>query len=255
MMDLPKNHFKARLLLGEQQIGLWHSITGSMVSEALAGTGFDWLVIDTEHSLTDVPDTLAMMQAMAPYPVSPVVRPAANDPVLIKRLLDLGVQTLVVPYVQNAAEAQAAVSAMRYPPRGIRGVAGLTRAGRFGAVAGYTARAEQELCLIVQVETAEALAQIEAIAAVDGVDGLFIGPSDLAASMGHPGAPGHPAVVAAIEDAITRIVAAGKPAGILTLDAAFARRCMALGTTFTALGMDIHILVQGARKLASDFRS
>ena len=253
-MDLPKNHFKARLRAGEQQIGLWHSITGPMVSEALAGTGFDWLVIDTEHSLTDVPDTLVMMQAMAGYPVSPVVRPAANDAVLIKRLLDLGAQTLVVPYVQNAAEAQAAVSAMRYPPHGIRGVAGLTRAGRFGAVAGYTARAEQELCLIVQVETVEALGEIEAIAAVDGVDGLFIGPSDLAASMGHPGAPGHPAVVAAIEDAITRIVAAGKPAGILTLDAAFARRCMTLGTTFTAVGMDIQILVQGARKLAGDFR-
>jgi 4-hydroxy-2-oxoheptanedioate aldolase len=254
-MDLPKNLFKARLRAGEQQIGLWNSITGSLVSEALAGAGFDWLVIDTEHSLTDVPDTLAMMQAMAGYPVSPVVRPAANDAVLIKRLLDLGAQTLVIPYVQNAAEAQAAVTAMRYPPRGIRGVAGLTRAGRFGAVAGYTARAEQELCLIVQVETAEALAEIEAIAAVDGVDGLFIGPSDLAASMGHPGAPGHPAVVAAIEDAIRRIVAAGKPAGILTLDPAFARRCMALGTTFTALGMDIHILVQGARKLAVDFRT
>lgn len=254
MMDLPKNHFKARLKAGEQQFGLWNSITGSMVAEALAGTGFDWLVIDTEHSLTDVPDTLAMMQAMAGYPVSPVVRPAANDAVLIKRLLDLGAQTLVVPYVQNATEALAAVTAMRYPPRGIRGVAGLTRAGRFGAVANYTARAEEELCLIVQVETAEALAEIEAIAAVDGVDGLFIGPSDLAASMGHPGAPGHPAVVAAIEDAISRILAAGKPAGILTLDPAFARRCIALGTTFTALGMDIHLLVQGARRLAADFR-
>ena len=254
MMELPKNHFKARLRAGEQQIGLWTSITGSMVSEALAGTGFDWLVIDNEHSQTDVPDTLAMMQAMAPYPVSPVVRPAANDAVLIKRLLDLGAQTLVVPYVQNAAEAQAAVSAMRYPPRGIRGVAGITRAGRFGAIAAYIARAEEELCLIVQVETAEALTQIEAIAVVDGVDGLFIGPSDLAASMGHPGAPDHPAVVTAIEDAITRIVAAGKPAGILALDAPFARRCMALGTTLTAVGMDIHILVQGARKLAADFR-
>ena len=254
MMDLPKNHFKARLKAGEQQFGLWNSITGSMVAEALAGTGFDWLVIDTEHSLTDVPDTLAMMQAMAGYPVSPVVRPAANDAVLIKRLLDLGAQTLVVPYVQNATEALAAVTAMRYPPRGIRGVAGLTRAGRFGAVANYTARAEEELCLIVQVETAEALAEIEAIASVDGVDGLFIGPSDLAASMGHPGAPGHPAVVAAIEDAISRILAAGKPAGILTLDPAFARRCIALGTTFTALGMDIHLLVQGARRLAADFR-
>ena len=254
-MDLPKNRFKARLRAGEQQIGLWNSITGGIVSEALAGAGFDWLVIDTEHSLTDVPDTLGMMQAMAAYPVSPVVRPAANDAVLIKRVLDLGAQTLVIPYVQNVDEAQAAVSAMRYPPHGIRGVAGLTRAGRFGAVQGYTARAEEELCLIVQVETAEALAQIEAIAAVDGVDGLFIGPSDLAASMGHPGAPGHPEVVAAIEDAIRRIVAAGKAAGVLTLDATFARRCIQLGTTFTAVGMDIQLLVQGARKLAADFRA
>jgi 4-hydroxy-2-oxoheptanedioate aldolase len=254
-MDLPKNRFKARLLAREQQIGLWNSITGSIVSEALAGAGFDWLVIDTEHALTDVPDTLAMMQAMAPYPVSPVVRPAANDPVLIKRVLDLGAQTLVIPYVQNAAEAQAAVTAMRYPPRGIRGVAGLTRAGRFGAVAGYTARAEEELCLIVQVETAEALGRIEAIAAVDGVHGLFIGPSDLAASMGHPGQPAHPEVVAAITAAIPRILATGKAAGILTLDPTFARTCMALGTTFTAVGMDIQLLVQGARKLATDFRA
>ena len=254
MMDLPKNQFKARLKAGQSQIGLWNSITGPIVSEALAGAGFDWLVIDTEHSLTDVPDTLVMMQAMAGYPVSPVVRPASNDAVIIKRLLDLGAQTLVIPYVQNAGEAQAAVDAMRYPPRGIRGVAGLTRAGRFGAVAGYTQRAEEELCLIVQVETAEALGQIEAIAAVDGVDGLFIGPSDLAASMGHPGQPTHPAVVAAIETAISRIVATGKAAGILTLDAGFARRCLALGATFTAVGMDIHLLVQGARKLAADFQ-
>lgn len=254
-MDLPKNTFRARLMAGEQQIGLWNSLTGPVVSEALAGAGFDWLVIDTEHSLTDVPDTLAMMQAMAGYPVAPVVRPASNDAVLIKRLLDLGAQTLVVPMVNTADDARAAVSAMRYPPHGIRGVAGLTRAGRFGAVPGYIARAEDELCLIVQVETVEALAAIETIAAVDGVHGLFIGPSDLSASMGYPGQPGHAKVVAAIEDAIRRIVATGKAAGILTLDQAFARRCMALGTTFTAVGMDIQLLVQGARGLAAAFRS
>lgn len=254
-MDLPKNTFRARLMAGEQQIGLWNSLTGPVVSEALAGTGFDWLVIDTEHSLTDVPDTLAMMQAMAGYPVAPVVRPASNDAVLIKRLLDLGAQTLVVPMVNTADDARAAVSAMRYPPHGIRGVAGLTRAGRFGAVPGYITRAEDELCLIVQVETVEALAAIETIAAVDGVHGLFIGPSDLSASMGYPGQPGHAKVVAAIEDAIRRIVATGKAAGILTLDQAFALRCMALGTTFTAVGMDIQLLVQGARGLAAAFRS
>jgi 4-hydroxy-2-oxoheptanedioate aldolase len=253
-MDLPKNHFKARLKAGEQQIGLWHSITGSMVSEALAGTGFDWLAIDTEHSLTDIPDTLTMMQAMAGYPVSPVVRPASNDAVLIKRLLDLGAQTLVIPYVQSADEARAAVAAVRYPPRGMRGVAGLTRATRFGSVQGYTARADEELCLVVQVETAATLDRIEEIAAVDGVDGLFIGPADLAASMGYPGGHNHPDVVAAIEDAIRRIVATGKPAGILALDVAFARRCIALGTTMTAVGMDIQLLLQGARGLAAEFR-
>ncbi|MDT8858409.1 aldolase/citrate lyase family protein [Paracoccaceae bacterium Fryx2] len=253
-MTLPVNPFKRALAEGRQQIGLWNSLPGGTVAEALAGCGFDWVVIDTEHAVTDIPDTLGMLQAMAPYPVSPVVRPASNDPVLIKRLLDLGAQTLIVPYVQSADEARAAVAAMRYAPRGIRGVAGMTRASRFGAVADYARRAEEELCLIVQVETAEALGQIEQIAAVDGVHGLFIGPADLAASMGHPGETGHPAVVAAIEDAIRRIVAAGKPAGILTLDAAFARRCIGWGTRFTAVGMDIALLVNGARGLAAAFR-
>ncbi len=254
-MTLPHNAFKAGLLAGRQQIGLWNSMPGSLVAEALAGCGFDWIVIDTEHSVTDIPDTLSMMQAMAPYPVSAVVRPANNDTVLIKRVLDLGAQTLVIPYVQNADEARAAVAAMRYAPRGVRGVAGLTRAGRFGAVADYARRAEEELCLIVQVETAEALDQIGAIAAVDGVDGLFIGPADLAASMGHVGDLKHPDVVAAIERGIKAIVAAGKPAGILTLDPAFARQCIDWGTTFTAVGMDISLMVGGAKALAAAFHN
>ena len=246
-MMLPQNRFKRALKDGRQQIGLWNSIPGPLVAELLATCGFDWVVIDTEHAVTDIPDTLAMMQAMAPYRTQAVVRPAANDPVLIKRLLDLGAQTLVIPYVQTAEEARAAVAA-------IRGVAGMTRASVFGQVAGYHLRAEEELCLILQVETAEALSRIPEIAAVDGVDGLFIGPADLAASMGHPGNSGHPEVVAAIESAIRAITAAGKPAGILTLDPAFARRCMEWGTTFTAVGMDIALLAQSARGLASAFR-
>ena len=246
-MNLPENRFKRAIAAGQQQIGLWNAITGPVVAEALATTGYDWLVIDTEHALTDVPDTLGMMQAMAPYPVTPVVRPASNDVVLIKRLLDLGAQTLLIPYVQNADEARAAVAAMRYPPRGVRGVAGMTRASRYGQVADYTQRAEQELCLLVQVETATALDQIEAIAAVDGVDGLFIGPADLAASMGHGGNPRHPQVVAAIEVAIKRIVAAGKPAGILALDPDVARQCIGWGTSFTAVGVDVLLLTQAAK--------
>ncbi|MCZ8336447.1 MAG: aldolase/citrate lyase family protein [Rhodobacteraceae bacterium] len=253
-MMLPQNRFKKALREGRQQIGLWNSIPGPLAAEILATCGFDWVVIDTEHAVTDIPDTLAMMQAMAPYRSHAVVRPAANDPVLIKRVLDLGAQTLILPYIQNAEEARAAVASIRYAPRGIRGVAGMTRATLFGQVAGYATRAEEELCLILQVETVEALDRIPEIAAVDGVDGLFIGPADLAASMGHPGNSAHPDVVAAIERGIRAIRAAGKPAGILTLDPDFARRCMDWGTTFTAVGMDIALLVGAARGLSARFR-
>jgi 4-hydroxy-2-oxoheptanedioate aldolase len=253
-MMLPINQFKRGLREGRQQIGLWNSIPGPVVAEMIAGTGFDWITIDTEHSLTDIPDTLGMMQAMAPYPVSPVVRPQSQDPVLIKRLLDLGAQTLMIPYVQTADEARAIVAAMRYAPRGFRGVAGGTRATRFGLVKDYMARAEEELCLIVQIETGEALSHIEEIAAVDGVDALFIGPADLAASLGHPGNQSHPEVVAAVESAIKRIVAAGKPAGILTIDQAFARQCIGWGTRFTAVGVDLWLLSDAARKLAESYR-
>jgi 4-hydroxy-2-oxoheptanedioate aldolase len=254
MMDLPVNRFKQALRAGRQQIGLWNSIPGPLVAEALAGCGFDWVVIDTEHAPTDVPDVLGMLQAMEPYPVSPVVRPASNDAVLIKRLLDFGAQSLIIPFIQSAEEARAAVAAVRYAPRGMRGVAGLTRASRFGAVADYARRADAEICLILQVETALALTRIEEIAAIDGVDGLFIGPADLAASMGHPGEPAHPDVTAAIRDAVHRITAAGKPAGILTLDPAFAQTCIGWGTRFTAVGMDIAVLLHGAQALAARFR-
>jgi 4-hydroxy-2-oxoheptanedioate aldolase len=253
-MEMPTNSFKRALAERRRQIGLWSTIPGSLVVEALAPAGFDWLLLDTEHSAADVVDVLPQLQALAATPVSAVVRPAWNDAVLIKRFLDLGAQTLLIPYVQNAAEAAAAVAAMRYPPAGIRGVAGTTRASRFGWVPGYHARASEELCLLVQVETAAALAEIEAIAAVDGVDGIFVGPSDLAASLGYPGNPGHAEVVAAVEDAIGRIVRAGRPAGILTLDPAFARRCIALGTTFTAVGVDLALLLRSAEALARGFQ-
>ena len=253
-MRPPANRFKRALRDGRQQIGLWNQITNPLVAEMLATAHYDWIVIDTEHALTDVPDTLPLMQAMAPYRSHPVVRPAANDPVLIKRLLDLGAQTLLIPYVQTVAEAEAAVAAIRYAPRGMRGVATFTRASLFGQVTNYVATAEEELCLILQIETAEAVDRIADIAAVDGVDGLFIGPADLSASMGLGGDLQHPAVVAMIERAIRAIVAAGKPAGILTADPAFARQCMDWGTTFTAVGIDMLLLAQASRALVARFR-
>jgi len=252
-MMLPKNTFKAALAAGKTTIGLWNTIPGPVVSELLAGAGFDWVMIDTEHSLTDLPDTLGMMQAMAGYPVSPLVRLAANDPVLIKRALDLGAQTLMVPYVQTVDEAERAVAAMRYPPRGFRGIGGTTRATRYGTVTDYLARAEDELCLLVQVETAATLPMIEAIAAVDGVDGLFIGPNDLSATMGYPGQQGHPAVIEAIEDALRRIDATGKAAGILVLDPAFAKVCMGWGSRFTAVGVDLVMLARAVQGLRAAF--
>lgn len=253
-MDLPRNAFKHAIAEGRQQIGLWSTLPGSFTVEALAGCGYDWLLIDTEHSPADPLTVLPQLQAAAPYPVSAVVRPASNDVVLIKRMLDLGAQTLLIPYVQSAEEARAAVDAMRYPPAGVRGVAGVTRATGFGRIKGYAARAEEELCLLVQVETRASLDQIEAIAATDGVDGVFIGPSDLAASLGHPGDAGHPEVVAAVEDAIRRIRKAGKPAGILTLDRAFAHRCIEIGSVFTAVEVDAHILFENADRIAREFK-
>lgn len=252
-MDLPKNHFKHAIAAGHHQLGLWCSLPGSFAAEANAGSGYDWLLFDTEHSPSDPIDVLPQLQAVAPYPVSAIVRPASNDAVLIKRFLDAGAQTLLVPFVQSAEEAQVAVAATRYPPSGIRGVSGLTRATRFGRIANYARRASEEICVLVQIETGEAVAEIESIAAVDGVDGIFIGPADLAASLGYPGEPGRQEVVAVIEDAIARIRAAGKPAGILTPDTSFAKRCIELGTMFTAVGIDIGLLARGAENLRKTF--
>jgi 4-hydroxy-2-oxoheptanedioate aldolase len=254
-MKLPHNRFKRALVEGRQQIGLWCSLPGGYVAEAVAGSGFDWLLLDTEHSPGDVLTVLAQLQAVAAYCVNPVVRPASNDTVLIKRFLDVGAQTLLIPHVQNAEEALRAVAAMRYAPEGVRGVSSLTRATRFGRIDRYAKSAAEELCLLVQIETGAGLRELEAIAAVGGVDGIFIGPADLAASLGHPGETAHPTVVAAIEDAIHRIRACGKAAGILMTDTAFAQRCIQLGTTFTAVAIDVAVLVRGTERIAQQFRT
>jgi 4-hydroxy-2-oxoheptanedioate aldolase len=253
-MDLPPNDFKRALAAGRQQIGLWASLANAYTAEIVAGAGFDWIVLDGEHSPNDPPIILTQLQAVAPYPVMPVVRIAWNDTVLVKRYLDIGAQTLLVPYVGNAREAASAVAAMRYPTRGVRGVAGITRASRFGRVKDYAKRAEEGLCLLVQVETLEGLENLEAIARTDGVDGVFIGPADLAAALGHLGDQQHARVQSAIQDAIRRIRSCGKPAGILATDEASTRRYIEWGTTFTAVGLDAMILARGAEALAAQFR-
>ena len=253
-MELPKNAFKAAIRAGTQQVGLWVSLASPYSTEIVAGSGFDWLLLDGEHSPNDPPLVLPQLQAAAPYATTCIVRPAWNDKVLIKRYLDIGVQTLLIPYVQNAAEAAAAVAATRHPPRGIRGVAGVTRATRYGRIANYAVRSDAEICLLVQVETREGLDNLEAIADTEGVDGVFIGPADLSAALGYTGQIQHPEAQKAIEDAVKRIVKCGKPAGILATDEASARRYMSWGTTFTAVGLDAMILARESEKLAKLYK-
>lgn len=254
-MDLPKNTFKARMAKGETQIGLWCSLCSPIAAEVVCYSGFDWLLLDTEHSPNDLQEIYAQLQASAPGTAHSVVRPAWNDPVLIKRYLDIGAQTILLPYVQNADEAAAAVAATRYPPLGIRGVTGSGRAARYGRVKDYLKKANDEICVLVQVETREALAQLDKIATVPGVDGVFVGPSDLSASFGHIGNPAHPEVQAAIEDAGRRIRKAGKGAGILTVDETEARRYIGWGYNFAAVGVDIVTLAKATDALAQKFKS
>lgn len=253
-MDLPRNTFKHALAGPRPLIGLWASLAHHYATEVVAGAGFDWLVIDAEHSPNDIDALLTQLLAVQPYPTHAVVRVPANDAVTIKRVLDIGALTLLVPQVNTAEEARAAVAATRYPPQGIRGYGGTTRATRFARVANYAQRAHEEIGVIVQAESATALDNLEAIAAVDGIDGIFIGPADLHASLGHAGETRHPDVMPIIDQAIRRIVAAGRAAGILTGIESDARRWIELGARFVAVGADIGILARGAAALAAQFK-
>lgn len=257
-MDVPVNKLKRALREGRPQIGLWSSLASHITVEIVAGAGFDWVLIDTEHApneLTMVHRQLQAVGAAGEGAASAVVRPAWNDMVLFKRLLDIGVQSFLVPYVQNADEARLAVAATRYPPEGLRGVAVNTRASRYGRVKDYVHQARNEICLMLQIETRVALDNIEAIAAVDGVDGLFIGPSDLAASLGHIGDNAHPEARAATEDAVQRIQKTGKVAGILAPIEADARHWLERGCRFVAVGSDLGILARQSEALAAKFRT
>lgn len=247
MVSAPRNGFKRRLLAGEVQHGLWLSLASPISTEALSLLGYDWLLFDTEHAPVDAAGVQPLLQAAAVGTAAALVRPAWNDKVLIKRMLDMGAQTLLIPFVETPEEAAAAVAATRYPPHGIRGVAGGTRASRFGLTSDYFQVADQEICVLVQLETIAALARIEEIAAVPGVDGIFIGPSDLSASMGFLGRPGAPEVQAALQDAAARISAAGRAPGILATTAADAQRYLGWGYRFVAGAVDLGLLLGAAR--------
>ena len=249
------NEFKAALLAGRPQIGLWSSLCSNIAAEIISNSGFDWILVDTEHAPNEVPGLLSQLQAMANGTAEPVVRCAWNDAVLIKRILDIGARGLLVPFVQNAEEARRAVQATRYPPLGIRGVSVAPRANLYGRIANYHSTAHEEICVLLQVETAAAVNEIEAIAAVDGVDGIFIGPSDLAADLGHLGDNRHPDVRAAIEDAISRIIATGKFAGILAPIEADAKHWLERGCLFVAVGSDIGVLARQSEALAGRFKT
>jgi 4-hydroxy-2-oxoheptanedioate aldolase len=253
-MELKPNAFKRALAAGRTQIGLWCSLASPIAAEILGDAGFDWILIDGEHAPNDPYLVMQQLQAAQAGTAAAVARVAWNDPVLIKRMLDVGVMSVLVPYVQDEHEAARAVAAVRYPPRGVRGVATNNRATRYGRIQDYARKADGEICVLVQAETAQALARIEAMGGIDGLDGIFIGPADLAASMGHLGDPRHPAVRRAIDDAIGRIRATGKAAGILTGHVEDAKAFIAAGANFVAVGSDAGILVGATAALVKTFK-
>jgi 4-hydroxy-2-oxoheptanedioate aldolase len=254
-MQMPVNSFKQALRNGRPQIGLWVGLADSYVAELLATTGFDWLLIDAEHAPNDPRGVLRQLQAVAPYPVHAIVRPVHGSVELIKSYLDLGVQTLLIPMVETAEQAALVVAATRYPTAGIRGVgSALARSSRWNQIDGYLQRSDQQMCVLVQVESIAALGNLQAIAAVPGVDGVFFGPADLSASMGLIGKPTDPAVQAAIAQGIATVVKVGKAAGCLSSDNQIARDYLAQGATFVAVGVDTSLLVKAASQLAAAFK-
>jgi 4-hydroxy-2-oxoheptanedioate aldolase len=252
-VELQPNAFKRALRAGKLQIGLWSSLCSNIAAEIISESGFDWILLDTEHSPNEIPDLLSQLQAIQRGSATPIIRPAWNDAVLAKRALDIGAQTLLFPYVQNAEEARRAVASTRYPPQGVRGVSVAARASRYGRTPGYLTKANDEICVLVQIETRPALDNLEAIAKVEGVDGVFIGPSDLAASLGHLGNPQAADVQKAMQDAVRRLKALGKPAGILTGEEE-ARRYIDWGYLFVAVGADVGLLARNADALAKKFK-
>jgi 4-hydroxy-2-oxoheptanedioate aldolase len=256
MIETPRNDFKDALAAKKLCLGLWLGLPDAYSAELCAGCGYDWLLIDGEHAPNDLRSILSTLQAVAPYPSHPVVRIPEGDVTLIKQVMEVGATTLLVPMVESADHARELARAMRYPPQGIRGVgSGLARSSRWNSYSSYLTDANERACLLVQVETATALDRVKEIAGVEGVDGVFVGPADLSASMGFLGQPAHPQVRERIAAGIRAILEAGKAPGILCTDEALAHTYVEIGAQFIAIGVDTTLLANAARSLASRFRA
>ena len=252
---MPINAFKQALAAGPPQIGLWLALANNYTAEIAATAGFDWLLIDGEHAPNDVRSILGQLQALASYPSHAVVRPVDANVALIKQLLDIGAQSLLVPMIETAQQARDVVGATHYPPAGVRGVgSAIARASRWNQHTNYLHEADDHICVLLQVESRRGIDNLDEIAAVDGVNGVFFGPADLSASMGHRGNPAAPEVQNAIETGIARVRAAGKAPGILATDATLARRYLELGARFVAVGVDASLLARATRELAASFK-
>ncbi|PCH98269.1 MAG: 2-keto-3-deoxy-L-rhamnonate aldolase [Rhodobacteraceae bacterium] len=253
-MPAPKNLFKEALQKDEQLIGMWLGLANPYTAELAAQSGYDWLLIDGEHAPNNVPVIMSQLQAIHGYPVSGVVRPPSDDRVLLKQYLDIGVQSLLVPMIESADQAREIVKSVSYAPKGVRGVgAALARASNFNGIPDYLTTADAEICLLLQVENSIGVAALDEILAVDGVDGVFIGPADLAADMGYLGKPGAPEVQAVVVDALTRINKAGKASGILTSDPVLIATYREMGVNFLAVGSDVGVLGGGLRALRQKY--
>ncbi|MDB4240804.1 aldolase/citrate lyase family protein [Yoonia sp.] len=245
-MKLAQNKFTHAIAAGDKQIGLWISLASPFVAEVTAPAGYDWALIDMEHSPNDYFTVLGQLQAFAATSTTAIVRPEWNNPVIVKRLLDLGAPGLLFPMIQTVEEAQKAVSATRYPPHGVRGVSGATRATKFGRVSDYVARVGHETTVIVQLETAAAVGRAIDIASVDGVSGVFFGPADIAADIGLVGQLMHPDVWGLIKPAAQALIAKGIPVGTLVMDTAFAAELLNDGFTFVACASDSSLLAKAS---------
>lgn len=254
-MPAPRTEFKAALARGERQIGCWLGLADPYTAELMGTAGFDWLLIDGEHAPNDLRSIMAQLQVLEASPSHSVVRLPVGETWMIKQVLDIGAQNLLVPMVESAEQAAQLVKAVQYPPKGVRGVgAALARASKFSGIPDYLTTADDEICLLVQVENRAGLAALDGILALDGIDGVFIGPSDLAADMGHIGKPQTDEVQDAIADAVARIKKAGKAAGILATDPETTAKYAGLGVTFLAVGLDVTLLAGAARKLAAQYK-